>query len=172
MSTPTMNARDFVHVPRSTPAHSDASGTSHIDARSPANLRWLRVAVVYFLLAVTLGVGMAASHDFRLKGLHVHLNLLGWVSMSVTCFVYDRVPAAAASRLARVHFWLYQGALPVMMVGLAGLLLGHAALEPVVATSSVAMWAAIALFVGNVLWHTRGAAVARGGVALAAPARA
>ena len=165
-----MRATDFVHVPATAPAAPrPAAGGLPL---SPRALRWLRVALVYFLVAVTLGVGMAASHDFRLKGLHVHLNLLGWVSMSVTCFVYDRVPAAAASRLARVHFWLYQGARPVIMVGLAGLLLGHAAMEPVVAISSVVMWAAIALFVGNVLWHTRGAAMTRGGLAMAAPARA
>ncbi len=127
---------------------------------APGPLRWLRIALLYFVAAVTLGVAMAASHDFRLKGLHVHLNLLGWVSMAVTCFVYDRVPAAARSRLADVHFWLYQLALPVMMAGLAGLLLGHAQAEPFVALGSVAVLAAIATFVANVLWHTRDRAVA------------
>jgi hypothetical protein len=118
-------------------------------------LAWVRLALVYFLLAVSLGVAMAATHDFRLRGVHAHLNLLGWVSMGLTGWIYDRFPAAAASRAARVHFWLYQLALPVMMAGLAGLLLGHAAAEPVVAAGSVAMMLAVAVFAVNVLWHSR-----------------
>jgi len=117
-------------------------------------LRWIQLALVYFLLAVTLGVVMAATHDFRLRGVHVHLNLLGWVSMSVTAWVYQQFPRAAAGVAARVHFWLYNLALPVMMAGLAGLLLGVNALEPVVAASSVAVLGAVALFVVNVLRHS------------------
>lgn len=118
---------------------------------STTTKRWVQAALVYFLVAVTLGVFMAASHDFRLRGVHVHLNLLGWVSMAVSAWVYHVFPAAAQTRVAKVHFWLYQGALPPMMVALAGLLLGHAQFEPLVAASSLAVWAAVAMFVVNVL---------------------
>lgn len=115
--------------------------------------RWTQLALLYFLAAVTLGVAMAATHDHRLRGLHVHLNLLGWVSMAVTGWVYHLFPRAAATRAARVHFWLYQLALPPMMLGLAGLLLGHADFEPLVAAGSLAVLVAVALFVVNVLRH-------------------
>lgn len=108
--------------------------------------RWIGIALVYFIGAVGLGVAMAASHDFRLRGLHVHLNMLGWVSMVLMGLIYRAFPAAAASSLARWHFWLYQGALPLMLVGLAGLLLGHPAFEPVVAVGSVAVLVAVVLF--------------------------
>ncbi len=108
--------------------------------------RWIAIAVVYFVAAVALGNFMAASEDFRLRGLHVHLNLLGWVSMALFGIVYRLFPQVAATRLAAAHFWLYQLALPPMMAGLAGLLLGHAALAPLVAASSVAVGVAIALF--------------------------
>ena len=108
--------------------------------------RWIVLALAYFVLAVTLGVVMAANHDFRLRGVHVHLNMLGWVSMALTGLIYRVFPQAAATRLARWHFALYQGALPVMMAALAGLLLGVAALEPLVAASSVAMLVSIVLF--------------------------
>lgn len=112
--------------------------------------RWVRIALVYFLLAVGLGVAMAATHDFRLRGLHVHLNLLGWVSMAVTGSIYQLFPHAAATRLAAWHFGLYNAALPVMMTGLAFLLLGWAAAEPVVAVSSIVVLVAVLLFALNV----------------------
>lgn len=116
--------------------------------------RWIQIALVYFLVAVVLGVAMAASHDHRLRGLHVHLNLLGWVSAAVTGCIYLLFPSAAASRAARIHFWLYNLALPVMMVGLGGLLLGHGGFEPVVAVSSIAVLIAVAVFVVTVLRHS------------------
>ncbi|MEJ5999572.1 hypothetical protein [Paucibacter soli] len=122
--------------------------------------RWILVALVYFLLAVTLGVGMAATHDFRLRGLHVHLNLLGWVSAALTAWVYQQFPAAAAGVAARTHFWLYNLALPVMMGSLGALLLGQTQAEPVVAASSVLMWLAILIFVLNVFWHRQARALA------------
>lgn len=108
--------------------------------------RWILIALVYFVLAVGLGVGMAAGHDFRLKGLHVHLNLLGWVSAAIMGLIYRLYPQAAATRLARWHFGLYNAALPVMMVSLGALLLGESWVDPIVGASSVALTAAIVLF--------------------------
>lgn len=115
--------------------------------------RWVLLALLYFVFAVALGVGMAASHDFRLRPIHVHLNLLGWVSLALTGWVYTQFPSAAANRAATLHFWLYNLALPVMMGGLAALLLGTPAAEPVVAISSVLVFASVVLFVVNVIRH-------------------
>lgn len=115
--------------------------------------RWVLLALLYFVFAVALGVGMAASHDFRLRPIHVHLNLLGWVSLALTGWVYTQFPRAAANRAATLHFWLYNLALPVMMGGLAALLLGTPAAEPVVAISSVLVFASVVLFVVNVIRH-------------------
>ncbi len=108
--------------------------------------RWILLAMLYFVVAVGLGVGMAASHDFRLKGLHVHLNLLGWVSQAIMGLVYRLYPAAAATSLARWHFGLYNAALPVMMASLGALLLGAPWADPLVGAASVAVTAAIVLF--------------------------
>ena len=115
--------------------------------------RWVLLALLYFVFAVALGVGMAASHDFRLRPIHVHLNLLGWVSLALTGWVYTQFPRAATNRAATLHFWLYNLALPVMMGGLAALLLGTPAAEPVVAISSVLVFASVVLFVVNVIRH-------------------
>ena len=116
--------------------------------------RWIQLALVYFGLAVALGVAMAATHDFRLRTVHVHMNLLGWVSCALTGGIYLMFPSAAETLAARIHFWLYSLSLPVMMASLGALMLGHAGAEPVVATSSVLMLAAVATFVVTILRHS------------------
>jgi len=108
--------------------------------------RWIVIALVYFVAAVSLGVVMGASHDFRLKTVHVHANLLGWVSMTLMGLVYRLYPSAAASRLAGWHFALYQSALPVMLGALAALMFGQPGAEPVVGIASVVMFAAVVCF--------------------------
>jgi hypothetical protein len=116
--------------------------------------RWVATALAYFVGAIALGIAMAASHDFRLKGLHVHLHMLGWVSMSLFGIIYRLFPHAAASRLARLHFWLYQLALPVMMLGLTGILLGRPAFEPLIAVGSTVVGIAVLLF-ALAVWRRR-----------------
>ena len=116
--------------------------------------RWIQVALVYFGLAVMLGVAMAATHDFRLRPVHVHMNLLGWVSCALTGGIYLMFPSAAETLAARIHFWLYNLTLPVMMASLGAMMLGYSHAEPVVAASSVLMLAAVATFVVTVLRHS------------------
>jgi L-asparagine transporter-like permease len=119
------------------------------------SLRWVRLALVYFALAVLLGYAMSASHDHRLKGVHVHLNMLGWMSMSLFAWLYQQFPQAARGKAAAVHFWLYNLSLPVMMAGLGALLLGHAEAEPVVALGATVTVVAVLTFVVNLLLATR-----------------
>lgn len=57
--------------------------------------RFLRIAVLYLLVGVTLGIVMAASHDHRMAAVHAHVNLLGWVTMALFSLFYRAVPAAA-----------------------------------------------------------------------------
>jgi cbb3-type cytochrome oxidase subunit 1 len=116
------------------------------DSAESTSRRWIVIALVYFVAAVSLGVVMGASHDFRLKAVHVHANLLGWVSMVLMGLVYRLYPSAAASPLARWHFALYQSALPVMLGGLAALMFGQQGAEPVLGIASVVMLAAVVCF--------------------------
>ena len=46
-------------------------------------IRFLKIAAVYFIIAVCLGLVMGIIHDFRFASVHAHLNLLGWVSMAI-----------------------------------------------------------------------------------------
>ena len=120
--------------------------------------RWIRLALIYFVAAVVLGVFMGMIQDFRLRPVHVHLNMLGWVSAALMGCVYFLFPRAAETRMAKIHFWLYSLALPVMMASLAVYYLGHPAVEPILGLSSVAVALAVAIFAVNI-WYNGGAGV-------------
>jgi len=116
--------------------------------------RFLRLAVVYIVLGVTLGIFMAASHDHTLRAVHAHLNLLGWASMALFGLWYRSAPAAAETRLAKVHFWIHNTMLPIQMITLTMLLRGNETVEPVLAIASVVMGIGIVCFAINLWKHT------------------
>lgn len=116
--------------------------------------RFLRLAVIYVLLGVTLGIVMAASHNFTFKPVHAHLNLLGWASMALFGLWYRSAPAAAETRLAQVHFWLHNIALPIQMVTLSMYVSGNNAVEPVLGLASVVMGIGFVCFAINLWKHT------------------
>ncbi len=91
-----------------------------------------RLAVVYFVVAVALGIMIGASGDHGLMPVHAHLNLLGWVSMTLFGVIGRFYPVTTRSRIATLQFWLYNLGVPVLLLTLAALLRGHAALDPVV----------------------------------------
>ncbi|MGZ5178865.1 MAG: hypothetical protein ACXWC6_01330 [Ramlibacter sp.] len=112
---------------------------------------FLKLAVLYLIAGVGLGLFMAASHDHSMFPVHAHLNLLGWVSMGLFGLFYRAWPEAARSRLARVHFWVYVPAHFVQMVLLAALFRGNPGVEPALAVASVIVGAAIVCF-AVVVW--------------------
>ena len=64
--------------------------------------------------------------------------------------IYHVYPAAAQTRLARIHFWVHNTALPVFMVGLALGLTGHDAFLPVTIAGALAVAIGILVFVVNI----------------------
>ncbi len=114
---------------------------------------WIRIAVIYFVIAVALGVFMGASHDHSLFPLHAHLNLLGWVSMVLFGVIGKAYPGVADNLLAKLHFWIYNASLPVMAIALFGVLKGNAGMEPVLGIVSATTAVAILLFALNVLMN-------------------
>jgi hypothetical protein len=123
------------------------------DARAARrlSLRWIGVAAVYFVAGVALGIVMGMTHDFTLRAVHAHINLLGWVSSALFGVIYLLLPHLATTRLARVHFWLYNCAVPVAIVALTLALLGYREIAPLVGLSSFAIGVAVLVFAGNVL---------------------
>lgn len=116
---------------------------------------FLRLAVLYLLAGVGLGLYMAASNNHTMAPVHAHLNLLGWASMALFGLFYRVVPGAATTTLARLHFWIYVPAHFVQMVLLALLFLGFPAVEPALGAVSMLVGAAVVVFAVVVWKHTQ-----------------
>lgn len=82
------------------------------------SIRFFKVAAVYFVIAIILGIVMGIAHDFTLTSVHAHLNLLGWVSMALFGTIYYLFPKAGNSKLASTHFWMHNIGVPVMQGGI------------------------------------------------------
>ena len=96
-----------------------ASVPSAPPSPSSAGVGWLRIAVLYLVCGVALGIWMGATENFTLAPVHAHVNLLGWTTLALAGLIYTVFPQAGASRLARLHFWLMNAAMPVMLIALA-----------------------------------------------------
>jgi hypothetical protein len=118
-------------------------------------LRFLKLAVVYLVIGAVLGLGMGISGKFTLVPVHAHLLLLGWASLALAGLVYHWYPAAATTRLARLHFWLHNIGLPGFMIGLALMLTGGQWALPLTAGSATLVLLGLALFATNVLVNVK-----------------
>lgn len=115
---------------------------------------FLRLAVVFFVAGVLMGIAMAATHSYDLRPLHAHVNLLGWVSMALFGLFHRAYPAASGSKLAKAHAWIYVPAVTVQMVTLGIYLHGNPGIEPVLAAASMAVGVAVLCFAVLVWQHT------------------
>lgn len=125
------------------------SVTSSAPRFSTAGIIWLKLSVVYLIIGISMGIAMGASQNFTLRPVHAHVNLLGWTTMALAGLIYSVFPKAGESRLARLHFWLLNLALPVMMLALAMLLFGQMAVAPVLALAEIAAALGIVAFAVN-----------------------
>jgi hypothetical protein len=113
--------------------------------------RLLRIAVVYWVIAVAWGVYMGSTENFTDIPVHAHLNLLGWVSLALCGLVYAVLPRLAETRLARLHFWLHNLSLPPLMVGVWLIVHGRSDIGgPIAGITSIVMLLAIVAFAGNI----------------------
>lgn len=120
--------------------------------------RWyLRLSVIYIVLGVTLGNVMGATGDHSLHPVHAHINLLGWVGMSIFAFFYRAFPAAAMGKLARVQFWIYVPGTVVQMVTLTLLIRGNAEMEKILGPASMLVGVTFLLFAIQVWQQTASA---------------
>jgi hypothetical protein len=98
------------------------------------------------VIGVSLGVYMGLASDHTLAPVHVHLNLVGWVSLFLFGLFYklhpDVIGGAAVVQVSMVLIGYV-----VMMGGLAGLLLtGNAAFMPLAVIGALLVWAGFLLF--------------------------
>ena len=104
-----------------------------------------RIAVLFAVTGMVIGVGMAASHNHALGQAHAHINLIGWVSLFLIGLFYERRPQLDKSAGARWQVILYSIGAVVTNASLAALLLGNAGAEPGAAVGSF-------IVLGSMIW--------------------
>ncbi len=115
----------------------------------------VKIASVYMLIGLGIGLYVAISKQFVLMTVHSHTSLLGWLTMAVTGLVYMVAPSCAASRLAFWHFLLHNIGLPVMLVSLALYEYGNTRAEAFLGIGSVVVLFSLLLFAVNVCRRLR-----------------
>jgi hypothetical protein len=109
------------------------------------DLIFLVTALLCLLVGEGLGIYMGISQDFLLVPAHVHLNLLGWVTLAAFGLMHRAYPALGASRMALAQCVLAVIANIAMPAGLAVMLLTHDA--ALVKYASLAVILATVLFI-------------------------
>ncbi|QPJ66342.1 MAG: cbb3-type cytochrome c oxidase subunit I [Candidatus Nitrohelix vancouverensis] len=87
---------------------------------------FIRASVVYLTLGIVLGIamGLAPDHAGQIRFIHIHFNLMGFMTMFVAGVAYHVLPRFSGRALpwpggVKYHFWLHN-------VGLVGLLSSYA----------------------------------------------
>ena len=92
------------------------------------------VGALCLLIGMTMGMQMGGSHDFTLMPAHAHLNLLGWVTMSLYGTSYALARETMNEKMAWANFGISALGVLVMIPFLAMMLSsGNEALEVYVA---------------------------------------
>ena len=105
-----------------------------------------RLAVLFVIAGMAMGIGMAMTQDHALMPAHAHLNLLGWVSLFLFGIYYERRPALDTSRLAMIQVGLWSLGTVVLTVAVAAIHLGYHAADPIAAIASLIVLAAMIQF--------------------------
>jgi hypothetical protein len=98
------------------------------------------------LIGVSLGIYMGVFEDHTLAPVHVHLNLIGWVSLFLFGLFYKSHPAAVGVAAA-AQVALSSIGYVIMLSGLAGLLLtASPVFFPMAVIGSLLVWLGFAIF--------------------------
>jgi peptidoglycan/LPS O-acetylase OafA/YrhL len=105
-----------------------------------------RLAVLFVIAGMAMGIGMAATQNHAIMPAHAHLNLLGWVSLFLFGIYYERRPALDSSRLAMIQVVLWSIGTVALTIAVAAIHLGYHAAEPMAGLSSLLVLAAMMMF--------------------------
>ena len=112
-------------------------------------------AIIYGILGMLLGLEMAISNNHAQRPTHAHIMVVGWLSFFVFGFFYSQFGKAMSRALSLVHFWMAQGGLIGMILGLLLIYSGKNQYEPIAAVSSIAYALSFLVFAAAaipVLW--------------------
>jgi len=114
---------------------------------------WARTALLWFVLAVSLGLYMGITQRFQFTPAHAHIGVLGWLSSGVYAFLYavarDGRPGGIAPKL---HWAAHTLGVAVMTGGLFGAIgLGMDSMMGLVVVGSqlvvvAVLWSAVMLW--------------------------
>ena len=120
---------------------------------------FLKSSLAWLALGVSLGVAMAAYPPLTIhRAAHMHMTLLGFVTMMIFGVAYHVVPRFAAvplhrPRLAAIHWWLSNAGLALMVAGFLVRTWSPRLGTPLLATGGTLSAAGAYLFVW-VVWRT------------------
>jgi hypothetical protein len=89
-----------------------------MEKKNALGFRLIKIASIYLLIGLVLGLYMGVTHVFALISAHSHISLLGLASMALVGLIYVVVPRCDGNKPSKVHFWLHNFGLPVMILGL------------------------------------------------------
>jgi hypothetical protein len=112
---------------------------------------YFKTAIALLVVGMVAGITMSIMNDHRQAGAHAHLNLIGFVLMSVYGTYFALNETKATGRLPQVIWAVHTIGAVVMFISLWMMLSGNAAIEPLVALSSFTVLGAAILF-GYVVW--------------------
>ena len=117
---------------------------------------YLRMSVIYFVLGVVIGIAMLLWPDSTMDYIpvHVHLNLLGFMSMMIYGVGYHILPKFSgvfihSPRIMNIQFWVANAGLIGMAISWPFMLRGESGV-PLIVFSFLSV-VAVFLFVYNML---------------------
>lgn len=105
--------------------------------------------LVFLLVGMALGLKMSKTMDFSLHGLHAHLNLLGFVLMTLFGLCYRNWPKMQEGMLASTHYVLHTVSVAVSLTLLYFILTNTdlaPKLAPIMHTLLLGAYAGVLLF--------------------------
>jgi len=115
------------------------------------SLAFFTAAVIYGICGMLWGAYMASTDIFTLATAHAHLNLLGWVTLSLMGGFYALAGERAPMRLGWINFAISNLGLLILIPSLAKLLAGDKAFEGVVAVGTMVTILGMLIFATAVL---------------------
>jgi hypothetical protein len=126
------------------------------------SLAFFGAGVLCVLVGMGIGMWMGANQNFTLAPVHAHLNLLGFVALSIMGTFYALAGDRAPVRLAWVNLALSLGGVLIITPMLAQLLSGNTAIGPMMVIPEVILVAGMASFLAAIVivWRRSGHAAA------------
>lgn len=119
--------------------------------------KWIKIAVLYFILGIAFGLFMHYTVQLQWGATHAHINVVGWLSTGLIGVIYSVYPAAGDSSLGKMHFWLHQIGLPILLLGMLFIYVDVPmfVLEFCVSGGGVAVALSVIIFIVNVFKNVR-----------------